>query len=77
MLRGERRDAARFQSLLQLAEIGKGAANDELRLALLAGALAHLLESMVDEIELEVILVDARGVEAEDPHALEEKADAA
>ena len=43
----------------------------ELRLALLAGALAHLLEAVVDQVELEVILVDAGRVEAEHAHLLE------
>ena len=50
-------DAARFQRLLQFAEIVEGAADHQLRFALVAGALAHLLETVVDEIELQLILV--------------------
>src|SRR5881398_789781 len=43
MLGRQRCEAARFQRLLQPAEIGEGTADHQLRLALLAGALAHLL----------------------------------
>ena len=49
----------------------------ELRLALLAGALAHLLEAVVDQLELELVRVDARRVQAEHAHPLEQEADAA
>ena len=73
----ERRDAALLERLLQLAEVGERAADHELRLALLAGALAHLLEAVVDQLELERLLVDALGVEPEDAHVLEQEADAA
>src|SRR5437773_2535329 len=58
MLGRQRCEAARFQRLLQPAEIGEGTADHQLRLALLAGALAHLLESVVDEVQLEIVLVD-------------------
>src|ERR1700730_6679654 len=73
----QRREAARFQRLLQPAEIGEGTANHQLRLALLAAALAHLLESVVDEVQLEIVLVDSRGVEAKHAHLAEQEADAA
>ena len=58
----DRRDAAVLERLLQLAEVGERAAEDELRLALLAGALAHLLEPVVDELELELVRVEPRRV---------------
>src|SRR6266550_1775586 len=73
----QRREAARFQRLLQPAEIGEGTADHQLRLALLAAALAHLVESVVDEVQLEIVLVDARGAEAKHAHLTEQKADAA
>jgi hypothetical protein len=77
MLRGERRDVARFERFLQLAEIGKRAVHDELGLAFVIRALAHLFKPVVDEVELEIILIDARGRQAKDAHLLEEEADAA
>src|SRR5438477_12202591 len=49
MLGRQRCEATRFQRLLQPAEIGEGTADHQLRLALLAGALAHLLESRSEE----------------------------
>ena len=67
-LGGDRRDAAVLERLLELAEVGEGAAHHELRLALLAGALAHLLEPVVDQLELELLGVEARRVQAEDAH---------
>ena len=53
------RDAARLERLLQPAEVGERAADHQLRLALLPGALAHLIETVIDEVQLEVVLVDA------------------
>jgi hypothetical protein len=45
------RDAARLERLLQVAEVGeRRTADHQLRLALSAGALAHLLEAVVDEV---------------------------
>src|SRR3984893_15654304 len=73
----QRREAARFQRLLQPAEIGEGTADHQLRLALLAAALAHLLESVVDEVQLEIVLVDSRWVQAKHAHLAEQEADAA
>src|SRR2546429_7670306 len=77
MLGRQRCEATRFQRLLQPAEIGEGTADHQLRLALLAGALAHLLESVVDEVQLEIVLVDPRGIQAKHAHLAEQKADAA
>ncbi len=77
VLCGKRCDAPRFEGFLQFAEVGEGAADDELWLSLLASALTHLLETMIYEVELEIILVDARGVEAEHTHFLKEEADTA
>src|SRR6185503_6192567 len=57
--RGHRRDAALLERLLHVAEIGEQAARDDLRLALVANAVAHLLEAMVDQIQLEVVVIDA------------------
>jgi len=34
---------------------------------LLARALAHLLEAVVDKVQLEVVLVEAGGIEADTP----------
>ena len=62
---------ALFQRLLQLAEVREHAADHDLRLAFLAGALAHLLEAVVDQVQLQVVLVDAFGVQAEHAHLLE------
>ncbi len=59
MLGRERRDAARLECLLQLAEVGKRAADQQLRLAFLVAALAHLFKTVVNEVELEIILIDA------------------
>jgi hypothetical protein len=50
---------------------------DQLRLALLAGAFAHLLEPVVDQIQLQIVRVDAFGVQPEDAHALELERNAA
>ena len=49
----DRLDATVFEGLLQAAEVGEGAADDELGLALVARALAELLEAVVDQLELE------------------------
>ncbi len=73
----DRRDAALLERLLQRAEILEQAAGDELRLALFAGALAELLETVVDQVELEVVLVDALGIQPEHAHASELEGDAA
>ena len=52
----------------------------DLRLALLAGALAHLLQPVVDEVQLQRLQILARqrlGRQAKDAHALELERDAA
>jgi hypothetical protein len=59
MLGGQRCDVARLERFLQFAEIGKRAVDDELGLAFLIRALAHFLKPMVNQVELEIILVDA------------------
>src|SRR6516225_8903407 len=74
VLGGERSDAARLERLLQPAEIGERAADHQLRLTFLAGALAHLVESMIDEVQLEVVLVQALWVQAEHAHLAEHEA---
>ena len=73
----QRRDAAALQRHLHVAEVGESAADDELRLALLARALAHLLQPVIDQKQLEVIVIDTFRVEPEHAHLLEEKADTA
>ena len=35
------------------------ATGDDLRLAFLAGAVAHFVEAVIDEVELEIVVVDA------------------
>src|SRR6266404_6483175 len=63
VLGGERRNAPPFESFLQPAEIIEGAANHQLRLALVPGAVAHLFQTVVDQIQLELVLIlDAAGV---------------
>src|SRR2546425_10475774 len=52
----ERREAPRLEGFLQASEIGEGAADHELRLALLAGALAPLVPAMGGQVELQVVL---------------------
>ena len=52
------RDAARLDRRGQLAEGGKGAADDDLGLALVALALAELLEPVVDQLELERLEIE-------------------
>src|SRR6185295_20207916 len=76
-LGGERRDAAVLERLLQMAEVVERAAQEELRLALLAGRLAQLLEAVIDQLELELLGVELRGVEAEGADALEQEEHAA
>jgi hypothetical protein len=49
-----------------------------LRFALLAGALAHFLEAVVDEVQLQLVLVlDDGGIQAKHAHFLEQKTHAA
>ena len=48
-----------------------------MRFALLAGAFAHLVEPVVHQVELEVVLVDVLGREAEHAHLAEQKRHAA
>ena len=45
-----------------MAEVREGAAHDELRLAFLADALAHFFETVIDEVQLEIVLIDPFGV---------------
>src|SRR5215471_13879934 len=73
----DRRDAAILDRLLQAAEVGEAAADHQLRLALLALALPHLLEAVIDEVELERVGVDAGWIEPKNTHALEQVANAA
>src|ERR1700681_67029 len=73
VLRRQRRETARFQCLLQPAEIGKGSADHQLRFAFFARALAHLVEPVIDEVQLEVILVDAFWVQAKHSHLAEQE----
>ncbi len=47
-----------------LAEVGEGAANTSCGSPFSPVPLTHLLESVVDEVKLEVVLVDAGGVQA-------------
>ena len=69
-------DAALLERALHPAEVGEGAAEDELPLSFLPLALPHLVEPMVDERELELVGVDARRGEAEDTHLAEQEGDA-
>jgi len=65
---------AGLERLLELAEIIESAADHELRLTFLAGALAHLFETVVDQIELELVLVlHGRGVQSKHPIFLNKK----
>src|SRR5262245_57338873 len=77
VLGGQWSDAARFERLLQPAEVGEPAADHQLRLTLLAGALAHLLEAVIDQIQLEVVLIDPLRIQTEHAHLAEHEADTA
>src|SRR4051794_28340210 len=77
VLTRQRRDAPALEGNLHVAEVGECTADDELRLAFLTAALAHLLQAVIDQKQLEVVLIDAFRIEAEYPHLLEEKADTA
>src|SRR5688572_25556444 len=70
-------DAALLERFLHVPEFREIAAGHDLRLALVADAVAHFVEAVVDEIELEVVVVDAIGLEPKHPHLLELERDAA
>ena len=70
-------DAALLERFLHVAELREQAARDDLRLAFFADAVAHLVEPVVDEIELEIVVIDAFGLEAEHAHLAELERDAA
>ena len=70
-------DAALLERFLHVAEVGEQAARHDLRLAFLAGAVAHLVEAVIDEIELEIVVIDAVGLQAEHAHLAELERDAA
>src|SRR5215472_5466436 len=70
-------EAARLERLLQPAEVGESAADHQLRFTLLAGALAHLLEAVIDQIQLEVVLIDPLRIQTEHAHLAEHEADTA
>ena len=74
---GQGVEPPRFDGGLELPEVVEGAADDDLLLALLAGAFAHLLQAVVDEVQLERLQVQPLGGEPEDAHALEHEGDAA
>ena len=50
---------------------GNSAARHDLRLAFFADAVAHLVEAVIDEIELEIVVIDAFGIQAEHAHLAE------
>ena len=78
MLGGQRRDAPILEGLLQRAEIVEGAADHQLRFALVPGAVAHLFQTVVDQIQFEFVLIlDRGGVQAEHAHFLEHEGDTA
>ena len=66
-----RMDAALLERLLHVAEFREQAARHDLRFALLAGAVAHLVEAVIDEIQLEIVVIDAFRVQAEHAHLAE------
>src|SRR5215831_14496784 len=77
VLGGHWSNAARFERLLQPAEVCEPAADHQLRLTFLAGALAHLLEAVIDQIQLEVVLIDPLRIQTEHAHLAEHEADTA
>src|SRR6516164_6945687 len=77
VLGGQRSDAARLERLLQPPEVGEPTADHQLRFALLAGALAHLLEAVIDQVQLEIVLIEPLRVQAEYAHLAEHEADTA
>jgi hypothetical protein len=66
-----------LEGFLQAAKIAELTAQHQLRLALFPSALAHFLQAMIDHVELQLVLVDAGGVEAKHAHLLKLKGDAA
>src|SRR5574342_699838 len=70
-LGGDQRQLAGLDGRLELAEALEGAADHDLLLALLAGPLPHLLQAVIDEIELQRLEVQPLRGEAEHPHLLE------
>ena len=64
-------DAALFERLLHVAEFREQATRHDLRFAFLAGAVAHFVEPVIDEIQLEIVVIDARGIQAEHAHLAE------
>jgi len=74
---GQRRKATLLESLLHPSEVAELAAHDELGLALLVDAVAHFVETMIHQVELQFIVIDAGRTEAKHPHLSKLEADAA
>ena len=70
-------DPALLERALHAPEVGEAASRDQLRLALVVGALDHLVEAVVDQVELERVGVEPRRREAEHAHPPEVEGDAA
>src|SRR5262245_30275478 len=69
--RGYGVDAAFLERLLHVAETGEQATSHQLRFALVARAFAEFLQTVVDEVQLEVVRFDAVGFQAEHAHLAE------
>src|SRR3569833_667241 len=68
-------DVAHLESFLELAEVGEGAANDDQQLPFLARALSHLLETVVDEVQLENNQNKTNETQTKNPQKQEQEAD--
>src|SRR5215207_2645162 len=71
MAREQGMDAAFLERFLHVSEFRERTTRYDLRLALFTDAVAHLLEPMVDQIELEIVMIDARGIQAKHAHLVE------
>ena len=58
-LHRERRESAGLDGRLELPEVAEGAADDQDRLALLPRPLAELLQSVIDELQLQGLRVQS------------------
>ena len=69
-------DAALLQCFLHVAEFREQAARDDLWFALVADAVAHLVETMVDEIQLQIVVIDSVRLQAKHAHLAKLECDA-
>ena len=66
-----RRDGALFQGFLHLSEVLEQATHHQLGAAVFAGAFAHLVQSVVHQVKLQIILIQTLRLQTEYAHFLE------